>query len=45
MWHAPAVWLAYWDMYERPDKQPRFGEGAPSTWWFNPEKARKIGRA
>ncbi len=45
MWHAPAVWLAYWDMYERPDVQPKFGEGAPGTWWFNPDKARKIGRA
>ncbi len=45
MWHAPTVWLAYWDMYERPTRQPRFGEGAPATWWFNPEKARRIGRA
>ena len=45
MWHAPAVWLAYWDMYERPDVQPKFGGGAPATWWFNPEKARRIGRA
>jgi microcin C transport system substrate-binding protein len=44
MWHAPTVWLAYWDMYERPDVQPRFGEGAPATWWFNPDKARRIGR-
>jgi microcin C transport system substrate-binding protein len=45
MWHAPTVWLAYWDMYERPDVQPKFGEGAPATWWFNPDKARRIGRA
>jgi microcin C transport system substrate-binding protein len=45
MWHAPTVWLAYWDMYERPDVQPKFGGGAPATWWFNPEKARRIGRA
>jgi microcin C transport system substrate-binding protein len=44
MWHAPTVWLAYWDMYERPQTQPKFGEGAPGTWWFNPEKARRIGR-
>lgn len=44
-WYAPTVWLAYWDMYERPGVQPKFGEGAPGTWWFNPEKARKIGRA
>jgi len=44
MWHAPSVWLAYWDMYERPDVQPKFGNGAPGTWWFNPDKARRIGR-
>jgi hypothetical protein len=30
-------------MYERPDVQPKFGGGAPATWWFNPEKARRIG--
>ncbi|MCO4053800.1 MAG: ABC transporter substrate-binding protein [Bosea sp.] len=45
MWHAPTVWLAYWDMYDRPAVQPKFGEGAPGTWWFNPEKARRVGRA
>ncbi len=45
MWHAPTVWLAYWDMYERPETQPKFGGGAPTTWWFNPDKARRIGRA
>jgi microcin C transport system substrate-binding protein len=44
MWHAPTVWLAYWDMYDRPETQPKFGEGAPGTWWFNPDKARRIGR-
>ncbi len=45
MWHAPTQWLAYWDMYERPATDPKFGSGAPGTWWYNPEKARRIGRA
>lgn len=44
MWHAPAQWLAFWDMYERPQTMPRFSSGAPTTWWFNPQKARRIGR-
>lgn len=45
MWHAPTQWLAYWDMYERPATLPTQSSGAPATWWFNPEKARRIGRA
>lgn len=45
MWHAPTHHLAYWDMYDRPDTLPKFSTGAPGTWWFNPDKARRIGRA
>ncbi len=45
MWHAPTTWLAYWDMYERPERMPEQSNGAPGTWWWNPEKARRIGRA
>jgi microcin C transport system substrate-binding protein len=44
MWWNPALWIAYWDMYERPATQPKLSSGAPGTWWFSPEKARKIGR-
>jgi microcin C transport system substrate-binding protein len=44
MWHAPTEWVAYWDMYERPERVAKFGPTAPGTWWFNADKARRIGR-
>ncbi len=44
MWWNPALWIAHWDMYERPNIEPKLASGAPGTWWFSPEKARKIGR-
>ena len=44
MWWNPALWIAHWDMYERPATEPRLASGAPGTWWFSPEKAKKIGR-
>ena len=43
MWFNENVWLAYWDAYSRPEKQPRYGNGAPDTWWWDAEKAKKIG--
>ncbi len=44
MWWNASEWLAYWDMYGRPEGKPKFASGAPGTWWFEPEKARRIGR-
>lgn len=45
MWWNPTDWLAYWDMFSRPDVKPKFASGAPGTWWFDMEKAKRIGRA
>ncbi len=45
MWHLRTSWIAYWDMYSHPERRPRFETGAPMTWWYDPEKARKIGKA
>jgi microcin C transport system substrate-binding protein len=45
MWHRTDEWLAYWDQYSRPETKPKYATGAPGTWWFDPEKARRIGRA
>jgi microcin C transport system substrate-binding protein len=45
MWWNPALWIAHWDMYERPGTGPKLASGAPGTWWFSPEKAKRIGRA
>lgn len=45
MWWNPAIKIAYWDMYEHPAVQPKYGTGAPGTWWVNMDKAKRIGRA
>ncbi|MGL4727435.1 MAG: ABC transporter substrate-binding protein, partial [Bosea sp. (in: a-proteobacteria)] len=44
MWWNPTLWISHWDMYERPGVEPKLSSGAPGTWWFSPEKARKIGK-
>jgi microcin C transport system substrate-binding protein len=44
MWYKPAHWVAYWDMYARPATEPKYGFGAPATWWQDAEKAKRIGR-
>jgi microcin C transport system substrate-binding protein len=43
MWYNDKTWLAYWDMFSRPAQQPKLSSGAPSTWWFDSEKANRIG--
>jgi microcin C transport system substrate-binding protein len=43
MWYNDAAWLAYWDAFSRPERQPKLGTGAPDTWWWDEEKAKKIG--
>jgi microcin C transport system substrate-binding protein len=43
MWFRDEAWIAYWDAYARPSRQPQFGTGAPDTWWWNGEAARRIG--
>ena len=42
-WYRDQALLAYWDAFSRPDKQPKMGTGAPDTWWWDEEKAKKIG--
>jgi len=43
MYYRDDIWLAYWNAFSRPDVQPRLGTGAPDTWWWDEEKAKKIG--
>jgi microcin C transport system substrate-binding protein len=45
MWYKPSHWLAFWDVFERPERKPRFAVGSLSTWWWDEEKARRVGRA
>ena len=44
MWYRASEWLAYWDQFSRPATKPRFSSGAPWTWWYDAEKAKRIGR-
>lgn len=44
MWWNPTDWFAYWDMFSRPATTPKFASGAPGTWWFDAEKAKRIGK-
>jgi len=44
MWYRASEWLAYWDQFSRPETKPRFSSGAPWTWWYDAEKAKRIGR-
>ena len=42
-WYNDSYWVAYWNAFSRPDRQPKFSAGAPDTWWWDGEKAKKIG--
>jgi microcin C transport system substrate-binding protein len=41
-WFKGNHWLAVWDVFGHPDTKPRYGRGAPETWWWDAEKAKKI---
>lgn len=45
MWWNDEEWLAYWDMFDRPQTKPKYGSGAPGIWWYDAEKAKRIGKA
>ena len=44
-WYKPAHWIAYWDVFGRPETKPRYARGAPETWWYDAEKAAKVERS
>ncbi|RAI35624.1 hypothetical protein CH341_30810 [Rhodoplanes roseus] len=41
-WYKASHWLAYWDVFGRPETKPRYARGAPETWWSDAAKAAKI---
>jgi len=43
MWYRDTYWVAYWNAFSRPDRQPRLGVGAPGTWWWDDAKAKSLG--
>jgi microcin C transport system substrate-binding protein len=44
-WHMPSHWIAYWDVFGRPPTKPRYGRGVMETWWYDRDKAAKLGQA
>ena len=44
-WNKATHWFAYWNMYSRPEKVAQYDPGVLDTWWFDADKAAKIGRS
>jgi microcin C transport system substrate-binding protein len=42
-WFKPHHWIAYWDMFGKPASKPQYARGIPETWWYEAEKAAKLG--
>ena len=43
MFYRDTAWIAHWDAFSRPERQPKIGTGAPGTWWWDEAKAKTIG--
>jgi microcin C transport system substrate-binding protein len=43
-WYKASHWLAFWDVFGRPETPPRYSRGIPETWWHDREKAEKLGQ-
>jgi microcin C transport system substrate-binding protein len=44
-WYKASHWIAYWDVFAHPERQPRYFRGIPDTWWYDSAKAAKLERA
>ncbi len=40
--YVPENWVAYYDMYERPESLPPLALGVIDFWWFNEEKHQAL---
>ena len=43
-WNKASHWIAYWDVFARPAAKPRYFRGIPETWWYDKDKAAKLGQ-
>jgi microcin C transport system substrate-binding protein len=41
-WYKPSHWIASWEIFGRPKKAPLYDPGISSTWWYDPESAKRI---
>jgi microcin C transport system substrate-binding protein len=44
-WYLASHRIAYWDVFGWPEKKPGFARGIPETWWYDADRAAKLGRA
>jgi microcin C transport system substrate-binding protein len=46
-WYANTHKLAYWDVFDHPQKLPRYAPraGVPDIWWYDPAKSTKLDQA
>lgn len=42
-WFKASHTLAYWDKFGRPAAKPRYDRGILDTWWYDAQKAAKVG--
>jgi microcin C transport system substrate-binding protein len=43
MWTIDYARTARWDRFGKPEKLPRYSYGFPEIWWFDKERAEKVG--
>ena len=43
-WYKGVHNLVFWDKFGYPKVKPKYDRGALSTWWYDAEKAAKLGR-
>ncbi|RUU23835.1 ABC transporter substrate-binding protein [Mesorhizobium sp. M7A.T.Ca.TU.009.01.3.2] len=41
-YYRSAVWLAYWDKFKFPDKQPAYAGADIDSWWIDPDKEKAL---
>jgi microcin C transport system substrate-binding protein len=41
-YHRSAVWLAYWNKFGLPDKQPAYTGADIDSWWIDPDKEKAL---
>ena len=43
-WYKPVHTVALWDMFDYPDEPPFYEFPVETTWWFDADKAKRIGK-
>ena len=44
-WFSPNHRIAHWDIFGQPDVKPDYGFPVETTWWYDSDKAARIGKA